>query len=187
MRRSAQDPRCDRRSDRDREDPHAPGPARPCAAALPGAGDFSQPRSLTRVQNDGSATEPTGVFGPLSRDGVKARRVKADSGRSRVRIVTVRGDFSPVSARLTARSTANTVPACGKRRLKSLFAGFNNGYRPSRPDSCRTAFRRTQNVSVFKPERCPGSTRNRVRHGPELAMDRMTPDAKYTAEPRTVK
>lgn len=33
------------------------------------------------------------------------------------------GDLSPASARLTARSMANTVPACGKSRLKFLFAG----------------------------------------------------------------
>jgi PAS domain S-box-containing protein len=35
------------------------------------------------------------VLGPLSHDGVKARRVKADSGRSRACIVTAKGYFFP--------------------------------------------------------------------------------------------
>ena len=65
----------------------------------------TQPESLTGEQDDGSAAVPTGVLGPRLRDGVKARRVNADPGRCCARIVTARGNFSPVSARLTARST----------------------------------------------------------------------------------
>jgi hypothetical protein len=75
---------------------------------------LARPRGLTRVQSDGSATEPTGVFSLPSREGVKAGRLKADSGRCRVRIVTARGCSSPVSARLTARSTGEYIAGVRK-------------------------------------------------------------------------
>lgn len=55
-------------------------------------------------------------------------RIGAESGQRRTCIVTARGDFSPKSARLTARTartTGNTVPACGRWRLKFLFAGIS--------------------------------------------------------------
>jgi hypothetical protein len=55
--------------------------------------------SLTRGQDDGAAAEATGLLGPRLRDGVKARRLKADSGRCCACIVTAKENISPVSAR----------------------------------------------------------------------------------------
>ena len=56
LRWAVEDPRRDRRAGGDREDPHAPGPAR--------AGVLARLRSLTEEQDDGSAREPTDVLGP---------------------------------------------------------------------------------------------------------------------------
>ena len=64
LRRSAEDPRCDRRACGDREDPHAPGPGRAGAATRSGAGVFARLRSLSGEQDDGSAAEPTAALGP---------------------------------------------------------------------------------------------------------------------------
>jgi hypothetical protein len=114
VRRITEDHRRDRRAGGDREDPHALGLGRAGAAARTGAGALARPRGLTRVQSDGSAAEPTGVFSLPSREGVKARRLKADSVRCRVRIVTARGCSSPVSARLSARSTGEYIAGVRK-------------------------------------------------------------------------
>ncbi len=78
VRRRAEDPRRDRRSGCDRENPHAPGPAGPGAAARPGAGACARPRGLicrstTRV----SAAEPTNSHGLWLRSTLNMRRSDA--------------------------------------------------------------------------------------------------------------
>ncbi len=74
VRREAKDHRRDRRSGRDREAPHAPGSARPCAAARTGAGGFARPRNLGRKHNNGSAAESTDSLGLRLRSTLNARR-----------------------------------------------------------------------------------------------------------------
>jgi hypothetical protein len=100
----ARDHRRDRRSGRDREDPHPPPPAGACTAARTVSRAFALPRSLTGEQDVGSAAEPTALLGPRSRDGVGARLVNAAPGRCRACIVTVRGIASPARAESVDRS-----------------------------------------------------------------------------------
>jgi len=64
---------------------------------------------LTQEQDDGSAAEPTGLLDPRLRDGIGPRLTGVGSRRCRARSVTARRP-SFVGARLTARSTADTVP-----------------------------------------------------------------------------
>ena len=64
-----------------------------------------------------------GIAARFGIDRVEVRRVNAHSSRWRACIVTARGTYRQ-PARLTGRSTGDTVPPSGRCRLKRLFAWY---------------------------------------------------------------